>query len=750
MSDDYTTTIETAGRVAVGGSATGEIEAAGDRDWFAVEFEAGRTYRIDLRGSPTGDGTLADTFLRRILDSEGNKSTGDGSNRTYNDNHGGSVNSRVTFTATESGRYYIEASGDRDETGTYTLWVADVTPETVETLETPVVEDPPADGARAGAVDLGDITALDGPRFPAHSLGGEADSVNWFRFTLVEAKRVGLGLRRQDADGDLVLEDGEGNELHRSGSSGTANEWIGATLLSGTYYVRVEAREAGSNEYLLRYGVSLPDPGEVERLEAERASGEGDPQPPAFVEASYAFDLEENADGSAERVSLGTVSAEDPDGEEVRYSLAGGNGAGLFEIDESTGELFYTGSGEDYESGETSHGLTVRASDGSLHADVEVTVTVTDVVEISVADAEGHEGADGTVVFLVTLDRAASGPVTVVYETVDGTAVAGEDYTSASGTLTFEAGEIRKRVEVGLIDDAVEDGGETFALRLGAVTGGAVVADAEAVGTILNSESVPEPSGTDFAADTTTAGRVLAGESVTGEIDRQGDRDWFAVTLEAGQVYRFDLEGSHTDAGTLRNPYLRGIHDADGNLISGTDDNNGGAGWNSRKVFEPESTGTYYVAASGYGSHTGTYTLSVREGLDDYTADTSTTVTVEVGGSSTGEIDLPGDRDWFAVTLEAGKTYRIDLEGSPTDAGTLDDPWLRGIHDSDGNLISRTADDDGGAGRNSRTFFEPESAGTYYIAAGAYGFRTGTYQVSVTEIVDDYTSGRPPPPGRWR
>ena len=93
MSDDYSESIHTAGEVTVGGSAAGNIETAGDRDWFAVELVAGRTYQIDLRGSPTGDGTLSDTFLRRILDAEGNKSTGDGSNRTYNDNFGDSVNS---------------------------------------------------------------------------------------------------------------------------------------------------------------------------------------------------------------------------------------------------------------------------------------------------------------------------------------------------------------------------------------------------------------------------------------------------------------------------------------------------------------------------------------------------------------------------------------------------------------------------------------------------------------------------------
>ena len=119
----------TTAAVAVGGSATGEIETAGDKDWFEVELEAGRTYRFDLQGAPGGHGTLSDTFLRRILDAEGNKSTGDGQHRTYNDDFQGSRESRVTFTATEAGTYYVEASGDRDETGTYRLTVTDVTPE---------------------------------------------------------------------------------------------------------------------------------------------------------------------------------------------------------------------------------------------------------------------------------------------------------------------------------------------------------------------------------------------------------------------------------------------------------------------------------------------------------------------------------------------------------------------------------------------------------------------------------------------
>ena len=118
---------------------------------------------------------------------------------------------------------------------------------------------------------------------------------------------------------------------------------------------------------------------------------------------------------------------------------------------------------------------------------------------------------DAQILFRVTLDRAPSEPVTVSYATADGTALAGEDYEATSGTLTFAAGETEQTVAVTVIDDAVEDSGETFRLVLSGPAG-AQLADGEATGTILNTEqSVSEPSGGDLPADTTTTGVVMVG-----------------------------------------------------------------------------------------------------------------------------------------------------------------------------------------------------------------------------------------------
>ncbi|TNE67306.1 MAG: matrixin family metalloprotease [Alphaproteobacteria bacterium] len=124
--------------------------------------------------------------------------------------------------------------------------------------------------------------------------------------------------------------------------------------------------------------------------------------------------------------------------------------------------------------------------------------------------------------------------------------------------------------------------------------------------------------------------------------------------------------------------------------------------------------------------------------VDTIPEDTSTTASVTVGGSYTGNIDFEGDQDWVAVELEAGVTYSIDMEGVQTGSGTLIDPWIKGIYDSDGNSLS-LSDDDGGEGRNSQLVFTPTESGTYYIDAGnwidtSFGGEdpTGTYKLSVS------------------
>ena len=136
--------------------------------------------------------------------------------------------------------------------------------------------------------------------------------------------------------------------------------------------------------------------------------------------------------------------------------------------------------------------------------------------------------------------------------------------------------------------------------------------------------------------------------TATGKIETFRDRDWFAVTLEAGKTYRFDLEGSYTEKGTLSNPELWGIYDENGARIDGAI-NGGGIGYNKHRYFTADSDGTYYVSAGAeHGPWVGSYTLGVTELAADVAADTGTTATVAVGSPVTGDIETLGDRDWFS------------------------------------------------------------------------------------------------------
>ena len=258
----------------------------------------------------------------------------------------------------------------------------------------------------------------------------------------------------------------------------------------------------------------------------------------------------------------------------------------------------------------------------------------------------------------------------------------------------------------------------------------------------------------DYAASVATTGRVTVGGSATGEItplvNGRRDHDWFAVELEAGETYRVEVRSS-TVYGTLFDAALAGIYDANGRFIAGTRDDNGGhpATWDSLKHFTPETSGTYYVAATtgtkSADTKTGTYTVMVDK-KDDYAASVETTGKVAVDGSATGKIDNPIDEDWFAVELEAGKVYRIEVKGAGTGDGTLADPVLSGVRDAHGNRIQGTFDNDGGEGRNSLKIFIPETSGTYYVGASAGSFAdplpyvTGSYTVAVEEVKDDYAA----------
>ena len=254
--------------------------------------QVGETLTADTSGIADADGLAGATFSYQWMIVLGNSSADipDATDVSYTpiaSDEGNTIRVRVSFT---------------DDAGHEETLSSEATASVLAAEEEEESPEPTPDEI----IDLGDVTDLGRPQFPMETLGSEAGAMNRYRFELTEAKKVGLGVRNQQANADLFIEDEEGNVLGESRQSGTANEWLTVTVLSGTYYVRVEAQEAGSGEYTFRYGVEAPDPDEVARLEALQD------EPPVFGQSSYAFSLAENADGSVNRVPLGVIFAHDP------------------------------------------------------------------------------------------------------------------------------------------------------------------------------------------------------------------------------------------------------------------------------------------------------------------------------------------------------------------------------------------------------------------------------------------------------
>ena len=170
-----------------------------------------------------------------------------------------------------------------------------------------------------------------------------------------------------------------------------------------------------------------------------------------------------------------------------------------------------------------------------------ISTTVRGPVAVSVADARAEEGTDETIDFAVTLSRAASGPVAVAYATADGTATAGEDYTARKGQLSFDPGETEKTVRVPVLDDAIDEGEETFTLRLTNASG-ARIADGEATGTIENSDPLQKMWLSRFGR--TVAGQVV--DAVAGRLS--GPAPGSRVTLGGQSIDLSSLSADSADA----------------------------------------------------------------------------------------------------------------------------------------------------------------------------------------------------------
>ena len=284
----------------------------------------------------------------------------------------------------------------------------------------------------------------------------------------------------------------------------------------------------------------------------------------------------------------------------------------------------------------------------------------------------------------------------------------------------------------------------------------------------------PEPLNS-LPANARVDGTIAVGESLIGEITAIGQFKFFKLLLEPGKEYRLDMQGAATGRGTLSDPWISGIngafqtpygpqlqpvwYDEEGRsstslqLPSGQEvlldqygrmyavgvgeagetiaravmgaNDDGGKGFNARLFLVNFPGEEYRIAVSGSQnpSPLGTFTISLTDvSQDDYSADSGNEGALSVGGFVAGNLEVPGDVDWFAVDLVANTAYRVIVEGLETGDSPLGQPRLAGIFESGSQSISGTSADLEGLGsnRNNSPEFTPSSDGVYYIAVASF------------------------------
>ncbi len=101
---------------------------------------------------------------------------------------------------------------------------------------------------------------------------------------------------------------------------------------------------------------------------------------------------------------------------------------------------------------------------------------------------------DGSLSLTINRNGGSFGSVSVSYNSFDGSAIAGSDYATSSGSLSFADGEVSKTITIDLINDATYEADESFTVQLSNIVGAATLGIDLNTVTILDDDPIP-PAG---------------------------------------------------------------------------------------------------------------------------------------------------------------------------------------------------------------------------------------------------------------
>jgi methionine-rich copper-binding protein CopC len=121
--DDYARAATTTATLPMNGQLQAGLDYPGDGDWVRVKLEAGKSYVFSMLDTRSGGGTLAgpSTSYYKFSLSDGSSYPLLGAARAD------AVESRISFTATKTGDYYLHVNAEYGAMGSFTLKAAQLT-----------------------------------------------------------------------------------------------------------------------------------------------------------------------------------------------------------------------------------------------------------------------------------------------------------------------------------------------------------------------------------------------------------------------------------------------------------------------------------------------------------------------------------------------------------------------------------------------------------------------------------------------
>ena len=376
--------------------------------------------------------------------------------------------------------------------------------------------------------------------------------------------------------------------------------------------------------------------------------------------------------------------------------------------------------------------LQIATNDGTTtDADtINITVSSPGALAFSAATYSVAEDAGaGVAVITVTRTGGSAGAATVDYATSNGTGTAGSgnDYTAATGTLTFANGETSKTFNVPLNDDALDEADETVNVTLSNVTGATLGSQSTAVLTITDNDATPtlsignasvaEGNGGTTAANFTVTLSAASGRQVTVDYATAdgtatiANSDYAAatgtLTFAPGETTKMIAVNATGDTAeesdeaftvTLSNPTNATIADGTGDGAILDDDTPGPSISFAQDITVTEgntgttnATFTINLSMAAAGNVTLAYTTSAGTATaeSDFTPTTGVLTFTPGQTSKTVDIGVVGD-----TTDEDNQTFSLVLS-SPTGAQVSDAEAVATIQDDDDASGISVADGDG-------------------------------------------------------